>query len=44
MALEATFQKQGSKQLLPKVSSEAFFKIDFLKMSQQENTCFGVYF
>ena len=30
MALKATVQKQ-SNQSLPKVSSEAFFKIDFLK-------------
>ena len=31
MALKATVQKEGSKQSLPEVSSEAFFKIDFLK-------------
>ena len=31
MVLKTTVQKQSSKQSLPKVSSEAFFKLNFLK-------------
>ena len=31
MVLKVTVQKQSSKQSLPEVSSEVFFKIDFLK-------------
>ena len=30
MVLKATVQKQSSKQSLPKVSSEAFFKLNFI--------------
>ena len=34
MILRVTIQKQNSEQLLPKVSTEAFCKIDFLKNFQ----------
>ena len=42
MVLKATVQKHCPKQSLLKVSSEAFFKINFLKKKfsrQQEKTC-----
>ena len=44
MVLNVTVQKQSSKQLLPKFSSEAFFKIGAFKNSATgRNLCWNLF-
>ena len=44
MVLKAAAQKQSSKQSLPKVNLEAFFKIDFLKnFAAGKHLCWGLF-